>query len=121
MIRHRIAGATALFLVCSVFLVACESGPSLRADYDKSAAFSSYKTWGFFPELGTNKAGYSSIITKDFQDAIRREMDARGFQYTETNPQLLVNFNANARENVDVRSSPAPTYGGVGYYGYRGG
>ena len=31
---------------------------------------------------------------------------------------LLVNFNANARENVDVRSTPSPTYG---YYGYRGG
>jgi hypothetical protein len=57
-------------------------------------------------------------MTSYLKDAIRREMDARGYRYVEGDADLLVNFNANSRENVDVRSSPGPTFG---YYGYRGG
>ena len=97
----------AVLVLTGAALSACPSGPSLRSNYDKSVNFAQYKTYAFFSDLGTNKAGYSTLITKDFEDAIRREMDARGYQYTTNNPQLLVNFNANARENVDVRSSPS--------------
>jgi hypothetical protein len=47
-------------------------------------------------------------------------MNARGYTYTENSPDLLVNFNTNAREQVDIRSTPTMSYG-MGYYGYRGG
>ena len=55
--------------------------------------------------------------------AIRREMDSRGYKYVEGGPaDLLINFNANSQENVDVRTTPGSSYGyGYGYYGYRGG
>jgi hypothetical protein len=45
-------------------------------------------------------------------------MDARGHRKVDANPDLLVNFNANVKEQVDVESMPGT---GVGYYGYRGG
>jgi hypothetical protein len=46
-------------------------------------------------------------------------MDARGYRKVDTNPDLLVNFNANVQEKADVESMPGPYAGG--YYGYRGG
>ncbi|MEJ2604077.1 MAG: DUF4136 domain-containing protein [Gammaproteobacteria bacterium] len=113
-----------LLTVLISFLLAagCASGPDIRADYDRSANFSGYRTYSFFDELGTDKAGYSSLLTSHFQSAVRREMDARGYRYVDTDPDLLVNFNANARDVSEVRSRNVPTSVGMGpYYGYRGG
>jgi hypothetical protein len=105
-------------LIAAALLSACQSGPTIRANSDKSADLSAYRTYAFAPEVGTSRAGYSSLITTYFKDAIRREMDARGYKYSEDQPELLVNFNANARENVDIQSTPGPS---AGYYGYRAG
>ena len=77
----------------------------------------------FAQRTGTDRGDVSTPITSYFKEAIRREMDARGYRYVEGGPaDLLVNFNANSQENVDVRTTPGSTYGyGYGYYGYRGG
>lgn len=99
----------------------CASGPTYRSDYDRAADFGSYRTYGYVDELGTDKAGYSSLVTGHFRDAVDREMQALGYTYTENDPDLLVNFAANVHEVVDVRSRPGPTVGmGVGYGGYYG-
>lgn len=99
-------------------LTSCASGPTIRSDYDRSADFTSYRTFGFASELGTDRAGYSTIITEHFKGSVRNEMEARGYKYTASNPDLLANFYVAIREKTDVRSTPAPTVG-VGYYGYR--
>jgi hypothetical protein len=117
--RSRVV-ASALLLFSAVLVACAPPRPTIRADYDRSVDLSSYRTYGFMSPLGTDKAGYSTLITSHFKDAIRREMDARGYQYTETNPDLFVNFNVNVQEKVDVRSTPSASMG-VGYYGYRGG
>jgi hypothetical protein len=113
-----VAGAVAMSM-----LAACESGPEIRSRADPSANLASYKTYMFPAQTGTDRQDYRTPITSFFKEAIRREMDARGYRYVEGGPaDLLVNFNANARENVDVRTTPGSTYGyGYGYYGYRGG
>jgi len=108
-------------LALSLGLTACESGPKLRANTDPAANFAQYKSYTFPEKTGTDRDGVSTPLTSYFKEAVRREMDARGYQFVESgDADLLVNFHANARENVDVRSTPAPYYGG-GYYGYRGG
>ena len=99
-------------------LASCASGPTIRSDYDRSADFSSYRTFGFASELGTDRAGYSTLITEHFKRAVRNEMESRGYEYADNNPDLLANFYVAIREKTDVRSTPAPTVG-VGYYGYR--
>lgn len=113
------AGALALTM-----LAGCESGPTIRSNVDPQANLSSYKTYMFPEKTGTDRPGYSTPITSYFKESIRREMDARGYKYVENGPaDLLVNFNANSKENVDVRTTPG-SYGygyGYGYYGYRGG
>ncbi|HWM28676.1 MAG TPA: DUF4136 domain-containing protein [Woeseiaceae bacterium] len=99
-------------------LAGCASGPSILSDYDRSADFASYRTYGFEDELGTDRAGYSTLITDHFKRAVGRELEARGYQHAESNPDLLVNFFVAISEKTDVRSTPTPT-AGAGYYGYR--
>lgn len=104
-------------------LAACASTPTIRANADPSANLSAYHTYAFAANPGTDRAGYTTPITSYFKESIRREMDARGYRFVESgDAELMVNFSANAHEQVDVRSTPGPTYGyGGGYYGYRGG
>src|SRR3954468_20809566 len=83
------------------------------------ADLSSYSTFGFPEQTGTDRGGYSTIVTNDFKTAVREQMEMRGYRYVDANPSLLVNFYANVRERTEVRSRPGVGAGGVGYYGYR--
>lgn len=102
-------------------LTACSSGPEVRAMQDPQANFAQYTTFGFVEPLGTDKAGYQSIVSQHLKTTTRREMEARGLRYDPVNPQLLVNFNASLDDKMRVDSVPAPMPPGYGYYGYRRG
>src|SRR6187549_291727 len=112
--------AGSLFVGVAVALAGCASKINTRSQTDPSVNLASYHTYNFVAEPGTNRGGYSTPITTYFKTAISRELNARGYKLTEENPELLINFNTNAREQVDIRSTPSMSYG-YGYYGYRGG
>jgi hypothetical protein len=118
--RRAYRGAAVAF---GLLLGACAPPkPEIRADYDRSTNFATYHTYAYFNPVGTDKGGYSTLTTQHFKQAIDTQMAARGYQKVETNPDLLVNFNANAVEKADVRSTPSTSVTmGTGYYGYRGG
>jgi hypothetical protein len=101
-------------------LAGCASGPKVRANFDKSADFSQYKTFGFASPLGTDRAGYKTIVSQHLTAAVRSELEARGLKLAEVAPQLLVNFNAKLSEKLRTDTVPAPATS-MGYYGYRGG
>lgn len=115
----------ALWMLLGLTLTGCASGPSFRSDVDPSANFASYRTFGWVDEFGTQRAGYSELITGHFRDAVRVEMQKLGYQFTDSNPDLLVNFAANVREREDLKTRQSPTVGMSmgygGYYGYRRG
>ena len=108
-------------LVLGLFLAAasgCATGPVITADYDRSANFTAYRTFGFASPLGTDTAGYESLVTQTMKAASRREMERRGYMFVETDPDLLVNFNAHLSRQLQVtQAPPKPSM----YYGYRGG
>lgn len=104
-----------LLMAALACLAACSSGPTIRADQDPSADFTRYRTWGFVEETGTDRAGYSTLVTTHFKNAIRTQMETRGYAYTEENPDLLVNFFTSMRERTDTRSSPG-VFLGTRYY-----
>lgn len=112
-------------VVLTAGLTGCATGPRVHTHADPATSLAQYRTYAFVAEPGTNRAGYSTFITQYFKEAIRREMDARGYVFDENNPDLLINFHANAREVTEVRSTPG--YAGPGfvpygyYYGYRAG
>lgn len=101
----------------SLLLVACATGPKVTSDYDRSANFAAYRSFGFYEPLGTDQAGYESLITQTLKAAVRGEMEARGYTYAETGADLLVNFNGRLAQRTDISQVPvAPMY-----YGYRRG
>jgi hypothetical protein len=109
-----------LFWAGALLLAACATTPTrdITVDYDRKADLGAFKTYGFPAELGTDRAGYSTLITTYFKNAVDREMQRRGFVYEEKDPDLLVNFFANVRDVADVRRTPRFSFG-YGYYGYR--
>lgn len=101
-------------------LSACASGPDVRAMSDPSANFAQYQTFGFAEPLGTDRAGYQSIVSQQLKAATRREMEARGMRHDTVSPQLLVNFSATLDDKMRVTTTPEPIMA-PGYYGYRRG
>jgi hypothetical protein len=120
---------TLLLVLAGWMLASCATSPvSTTADYDRSADFSAYRTFGFFEPLGTDTAGYESLVTQTLKSATQREMEARGYTYAATGADLLINFNARLAQQTRVSQTPAPPpmyygyrrgyYGGWGGYGY---
>jgi hypothetical protein len=116
MMNARLAWLAATVL--AVGGCATTSGPDIRVDYDPAADLGSYRTYGFPEELGTDRAGYSTLVSQYFKDAVDREMQRRGYVFVQDDPDLLVNFFANVREVTDVRATRRPPWS-YGYYGYR--
>ncbi len=107
-----------LFTVVALALLgACASGPEIRSDTNPSANFAGYTTFAFFSPLATDKAGYETVFTGRLKDSTRRALESKGFVYSESAPDLLVNFYANVQDKQDIRSTPVS----MGYYGYRRG
>lgn len=110
----------ALCTVALAALAGCASNPSadIRVNSAPDANFSSYSTFGFPEQTGTDRGGYSTLVTSYFKSAVRQQMEQRGYQYVDANPDLLVNFYAKVHERTEVR--PDPSFSAAyGYYGYR--
>ena len=110
----RLAAALA---VAAVALSGCASGPDIQADYDKSADFGKYRTYGFVAQAGTDRDDFRSLSTQMLHNAAARQMEQRGYTRAD-NPDLVINFTGKLEEKVDVESTPAPYYGPA--WGYRG-
>ena len=106
----------ALLLLTAWLLASCATGPKVSSDYDHSANFAAYRSFGFYEPLGTDQAGYESLITQTLKTAVRTEMESRGYVYSESGADLLVNFNGRLAQRTNVSQTPTPVY-----YGYRRG
>jgi hypothetical protein len=110
----------ALAVAPMLALAGCASGPDVRTLSDPSANFAEYQSFGFADPLGTDRAGYQSIVSQQLKAATRRELEARGMRYDPASPQLLVNFSAKLDDRMRVTTTPEPMMA-PGYYGYRRG
>jgi hypothetical protein len=109
-----LARITLLGLVTA--LAACSTNPvQVRVDQDPAHSVASYGTFGFFDQQGTDSARYSTLLTAHLKESTRQQMEARGYVYSEQQPQLLVNFGANVRQYQEIHAS-VPV---GGYYGVR--
>lgn len=78
------------------------SSIKVYTDYDKNAEFSQYKTFAFY-KPGVDKAPISDLDKKRVLKSIETEMIAKGFTKSE-NPDILINFFTQSREQVDVNT-----------------
>ena len=104
-------------MIAILVLSACTSTPKVRSDFDRSADFSTFRTFAFVDTLATDRSGYSTLLTGYFKSAVEREMIGLGYTQVAQNPDLLVNFSTNSEARTDVRSTGYSGYSG--YYGYR--
>ena len=108
-----------LMVLAVLMLAACASYPQVTSDTDPHADFSQYRTFAFHSPLAVESKGYSTPSSSLMRDAAKREMEARGYVYDATAPDLLVNINAYLEEKADIHGGYAPMFYGS-YYGYRG-
>ena len=112
-------GIAALCTLAVVLITGCASGPSIYVNTDPAATFATYRTYNFATPLGTDGPGYSSMLSQYLRQATSRELEARGYQRSDS-PDLLVNFNVQTKDKIQTTTTSAgPRYGG--YYGYRTG
>ena len=107
-----------------VLISACSSSPAIHRDTNPNATCGSYKTFGFLSPLASDKFPYESLLTQHLKDAGRQAMEAKGYTFSASAPDLLLNFYVNIEARQDVRVTPgSPGYNGYagGYYGYRTG
>lgn len=101
---HPKASSGTGWLAVLLALAACASGPKIRTDHDPSADFRAYQTYGFVTEPGTDREGYSSLVTTHFKNAVNTEMQARGYRLVEQDPDLLVNFFTSMKDRTETRN-----------------
>jgi hypothetical protein len=107
-------------LVATALLAGCASQPKVLSDYDKSADFAKYRTFGFVTQVGADSTEFRSLAVQTMQAAATRQMEMRGYTLS-ANPDLVINFTGKIEEKADVESVPAPYYGpGWGYGGFYG-
>ncbi len=105
-------------LAVALLLVACSNAPVVRSDYDPNADFSSYRTFAFMQPLGTDRAGYTTLLTERLKRAAAMQMESRGYAFDERNPDLLINFQAQVQSRTEYVSPPPTMWGyGAGPYG----
>jgi len=117
MLRKLLVGVC----LSSTFLLgACASlnAPQISTDYDHSANFATYKTFAFADPLGTDRGGYTTIVTARLKESVNNQMTQRGYVYQDKNPDLLVNFFIKIRNEAQY-VAPAPMAWGP--YGFDGG
>jgi hypothetical protein len=110
----------AVGVVAAALLAGCASQPTVLSDYDKTAEFGKYRTFGFVTQVGADSTEFRSLAVQTMQSAATRQMELRGYTRSDT-PDLVINFTGKIEEKADVESVPAPYYGpGWGYGGFYG-
>jgi len=113
---HRNRPAVGLLIrICALlavlFIAGCgAAGPQIRSNAAPGVDFSAFKTFSFYAELGTDRAGYNSLVSQQLMSSARREMELRGLRFVAdpAEADLLINFHAHLSEQIRVRSTPDP-------------
>lgn len=114
-------GLKLMLLVVGGVLSGCATGPEIRTDMNPNYSMAPYRSFGYFSPLGTDHADYESVLTARLKESARRHLESRGYIYSESDPDLLVNFYANVEDRQELRSIQTGPGVGLGYYGYRSG
>lgn len=115
-----IVGAS--LLLAAVTLAGCSSGPNIITNRAPDFSLLSYKTFGFFQPLSTDRGNVQSLESKQLIDSATRELEMSGLRRDDSNPDLLVDFVLSSRETLESRpSSSVGVHHGRGRYGTWGG
>ena len=102
-----------------LFVTSCGT-VQVGTDYDRSADFTTYKTYSFH-QKGLDKLMVNDLDKKRLISAIDTQMGAKGFTRVSSDADLVVNILTSSKEQISVNNNNWG-YGPYGYYGgYYGG
>jgi hypothetical protein len=104
-----------MLLTLGLLFAGCSSVDVLT-DYDKTAPFTTYKTYAFY-KTGIDRAQISDLDKRRILRAIEDEMARKGFVKSE-NPDLLVSIFTTEKERVDVYNNVGWGWGPGWGWGY---
>jgi hypothetical protein len=103
-----------LFLLASILLIGCAPQQHIFSDFDRSANIEEYRTFGWLAyksaEEHSHPLYYNELNDKRIKTAVADQLEARGYQYNETKPELLIRYHIIIEDNTIVRTDP------YGYY-----
>ena len=108
------------FLLIALFLTACASTPQIDTLRAPEVDFTDYRTFAFVDPLGTDRAGYASLISQQIMFSIKRELEWQGYAFSDDPDQadMLVNAHTHLDEKIRVREVMDP-FIGSSYLDYR--
>ena len=107
-----------IFLAIVMITVASCSSVKISSDFDRTAGFSTYKTYSFTEEA-LNLA-VDDLNKKRLFTAIESELAAKGFTKSASNPDVLIDIKLKGEQKQTATATSSGGYGGYGYgYGYR--
>ncbi|MEE4384706.1 MAG: DUF4136 domain-containing protein [Pseudomonadales bacterium] len=112
------SGRLCLALATLVLTTACATSPRVSIHTAPDVDLARYERFGFFERLGTDHAGYRSLVSEALRTATIRELEARGLRHDDVDPDLRINFNA--RLESRWRAVPGPVFVQDDVYGIRG-
>jgi len=99
-------GRTGLTVVIALItMAACASGPRIITNSAPDFSVANYQTFGFLQPLSSDRGTVRSLISLHLIEAATRELEKSGLQFSEDNPDLLVNFMVSTRETIQTRPS----------------
>jgi hypothetical protein len=107
-------------LMLLLMLAACATGPAIYTTSAPDADLTRYQRFSFVDPLGTDRAGYASIVSQQLTFSTRRELELRGLEFVDNADQadLLVNFFGHLDEQIRTRQVADPFYG-PSFYDFR--
>ena len=118
----RPAALAALGLSLALGLGACTtSNVGVSSDFDHAVNFRAYKTWAWYPRQtkdteGGPARGYESFTDQRIQQAVAKDLAAKGMTQVESQPDVFVAYSVRVENKQQMSGSP---YGyGYPYYGY---
>jgi len=118
-IRKLILSLAALFLAGFASAASTTTAPETAVSYDHSVNFSAFRTFAFFEPLAIDAGGYEPVVAKTLKAATRAEMEKRGYVYSETGADLLINLNGKLAKQLEVK--PVESVAPPVYFTYRRG
>jgi hypothetical protein len=93
-------------------MLMCACSPNIAVDYDKSADFSRYRTYGW----GKGTPSKNPELDRQIMEAIDEQIGHKGFKKTDGDPDLVVTYHAATHEELDYNeasysSGSGPAYG----------
>jgi hypothetical protein len=100
------------WIACLSLALLCACAPNIVVDYDRSADFSRYHTYGW----GKGTPAKNPDLDRQIVKAVEEQMATKGFTKTPDDPDLVITYHAATHEQIDYNeasygSGYGPAYG----------